>query len=38
MDLGPRDIIYLTELTNTDTDAAGFDLQDLVVMVTVTEQ
>lgn len=37
MNLGPRDLIYLCELTNTSTSAAGFDLQDLVMLVTCTE-
>jgi len=37
MQLGPRDLIYLAELTNTSTSASGFDLQDLVMLVTCTE-
>ena len=37
MNLGPRDIIYLCELTHTSTNTTGFDLQDCVMLVTVTE-
>ena len=37
MSLGPRDLIYLCELTNTSATAKGFDLQDLVMLVTCTE-
>ena len=37
MNLGPRDLIFLCELTNTSTSSAGFDLQDLVMLVTCTE-
>lgn len=32
--LGPRDVIYLMELTHTDTSHGGFDLQDLVILCT----
>lgn len=32
--LGARDIIYLMELTHTDRNHGGFDLQDLVLLVT----
>jgi len=32
--LGPRDVIYLMELTHTDTNHGGFDLQDLVILCT----
>lgn len=32
--LGPRDVIFLMELTHTDTTHGGFDLQDLVLLVT----
>ncbi len=35
--LGPRDIIYLMELTHTDKNNGGFDLQDLALLVTFTE-
>ena len=34
MKLGPRDVVYLMELTHTDTSHGGFDLQDLVVLCT----
>jgi hypothetical protein len=34
LNLGPRDVIYLMELTHTDTSHSGFDLQDLVVLCT----
>jgi hypothetical protein len=37
MKLGPRDLIYLAELTNTNPNSPGFDMQDLVMLVTVTE-
>jgi hypothetical protein len=37
MSLGPRDLIYICELTNTNTSASGFDMQDLVMLVTCTE-
>lgn len=32
--LGPRDVIYLMELTHTNTADGGFDLQDLVILCT----
>ncbi|MEM9081322.1 MAG: hypothetical protein AAGC74_11595, partial [Verrucomicrobiota bacterium] len=32
--IGPRDVILLFELTHTDTTHWGFDMQDLVVLVT----
>ena len=32
--IGPKDVIYLMELTHTDKNNAGFDLQDLVLLVT----
>ncbi len=35
--LGPRDVIYLMELTHTDRNDGGFDLQDLVLLVTFVE-
>ena len=37
MSLGPRDLIYICELTNTNTSASGFDMQDLVMLVTCNE-
>lgn len=37
IDLGPRDIIYLMELTHTNRNDDGFDLQDLALLVTFTE-
>ena len=35
--LGPQDIIYLFELGTRNTDSFAFDMQDIVVVVTVTE-
>ncbi|MBP6603181.1 MAG: hypothetical protein KA250_15310 [Verrucomicrobiales bacterium] len=35
--LGPRDVIYLMELTHTNKYDGGFDLQDLALLVTFTE-
>lgn len=35
--LGPRDVIYLIELTHTDRNHGGFDLQDLAVLVSFQE-
>lgn len=35
--LGPRDVIYLMELTHTNRNDDGFDLQDLVLLVTFQE-
>lgn len=32
--IGPKDIIFLIELGQTDTSAPGFDLQDLVIIAT----
>lgn len=32
--IGPKDVIYLIELGQTNVAASGFDLQDLVVLVT----
>jgi len=32
--IGPLDVIYLIELGQTNTSASGFDLQDLVILVT----
>lgn len=36
--IGPRDVIYLIELTHTDTSNSGFDLQDLVFLVSFYEE
>ena len=36
--IGPRDVIYLMELTHTDRNDGGFDLQDLALLVTFTKQ
>ena len=32
--IGPKDVIYLMELTHTDDNDQGFDLQDLAILVT----
>lgn len=32
--IGPMDVIYLFELTHTNTSESGYDLQDLVLLVT----
>ncbi|MFT4175348.1 MAG: hypothetical protein QM627_01715 [Luteolibacter sp.] len=32
--IGPKDVIYLMELTHTNPNDGGFDLQDLVILVT----
>lgn len=34
INLGPRDVIYLMELTHTNRNDGGFDLQDLALLVT----
>lgn len=34
LNLGPKDVIFLIELGQTDTSASGFDLQDLVLLAT----
>jgi hypothetical protein len=34
--IGPKDVIYLFELTHTNPNDGGFDLQDLAVLVTFT--
>ncbi len=34
IDIGPMDVIYLIETTHTDTSSSGFDMQDLVLLVT----
>jgi hypothetical protein len=34
IDIGPMDVIYLFETTHTDTSSHGFDMQDLVLLVT----
>lgn len=33
IDIGPLDVIYVMELTHTDWDHGGFDLQDMVVLL-----
>ena len=38
IELGPRDIIYLMELTHTDRDDGGFDLQDMALLVSFYDQ
>jgi len=38
IDIGPRDIIYLFELTHTDQNHSGFDLQDMAVLVTFYDE
>jgi hypothetical protein len=35
--LGPRDLIYLVEVGQTNTQSGGFDMQDLVYIVTFEE-
>lgn len=37
VDIGPMDVIYLVELTHTNMNDGGFDLQDLVLLVTFEE-
>lgn len=34
INIGPKDVIYLVELTHTNSSHGGFDLQDLVLLVT----
>jgi len=36
--LGARDVIYLMELTHTDRNHGGFDLQDLAILVTFYDE
>jgi hypothetical protein len=36
--IGARDIIYLMELTHTDRNHGGFDLQDMVLLVTFYDE
>lgn len=36
--LGPRDIIYLMELTHTDRNHGGFDLQDMALLLTFYDE
>ncbi len=36
--IGPRDVLYLMELTHTDPNHSGFDLQDMAVLVTFYEE
>lgn len=38
IELGPRDVIYLMELTHTDRDDGGFDLQDMALLVSFYDQ
>ena len=38
IELGPRDIIYLMELTHTDRNDGGFDLQDMALLVSFYDQ
>ncbi|MBX3740280.1 MAG: hypothetical protein KF712_04770 [Akkermansiaceae bacterium] len=35
--IGPKDVIYLMELTHTNKNDGGFDLQDLALLVTFQE-
>lgn len=35
--IGPKDVIYLFEITHTDHSHPGFDLQDLVLLVTFSD-
>lgn len=35
--IGPKDVIYLMELTHTNKNDGGYDLQDLVLLVTFKE-
>ncbi|MCB1230058.1 MAG: hypothetical protein KDN19_07325 [Verrucomicrobiae bacterium] len=37
IDIGPKDVIYLVELTHTNMNDGGFDLQDLVILVTFSD-
>lgn len=37
MDMGPSDIIYCAELTDTDKKSYSYDLQDVVVLLRFTE-
>ncbi|MDF1823931.1 MAG: hypothetical protein P1U68_04770 [Verrucomicrobiales bacterium] len=34
IDIGPMDVIYIFDLTHTDPNGWGFDMQDLVLLVT----
>lgn len=36
--LGARDVIYLMELTHTDRNDAGFDLQDMALLITFYDE
>jgi hypothetical protein len=38
IEIGPRDIIYLLELTHTDQNTGGWDLQDLAVLITFYDE
>lgn len=37
LDMGPSDIVYCAELTDTDTGSRGYDLQDSIVLLRFTE-
>jgi len=36
--IGPKDVLYLMELTHTDRYHGGFDLQDMCILVTFIEE
>jgi hypothetical protein len=36
--IGPRDVLYLMELTHTNPNHSGFDLQDMALLVTFYDQ
>lgn len=36
--IGPRDVLYLMELTHTNPNHSGFDLQDMAILVTFYDQ
>ena len=35
--MGPFDLIYCVELTHTDKNSSGYDLQDCIVLLRFTE-
>ena len=37
LDMGPFDLIYCVELTHTDKNSSGYDLQDCIVLLRFTE-
>ena len=37
LDMGPFDLIYCAELTHTDKNSSGYDLQDCIVLLRFTE-